>query len=280
MLHSIFYRWKDVSLYTDLYQALKGSHLGLERHHNWQVSVATGSCLCKSFPETQSTHKHARLEAHLPMGLWKYLHIKAITKMEDVQERWNGVYGKYPDQGDVDNMPMQLDCLHQYTDLLPGCAQALNTLKTDINMKVGSSTKFLKSMVNILLEEPFMIYRNLDLLSVHPIQYVVKADDTVSRVGKALGAGCWGVGVARYIATTWTLIVWRKKTLCQRSRHRRKQRSHVPFWGRVLLFIWLTKYLPEVCADINQQLAKGERPWVPCRTRLLPFLIVLWLGFH
>ena len=43
-----------------------------------------------------------------------------------------------------------------------------------------------------------MVYRNLDLMNVHPIQSVVKVDDTVSGVGEALEAGCWGVGIARY----------------------------------------------------------------------------------
>ena len=89
---------------------------------------------------------------------------------------------------------MQLDCLRQYTDLIPGCAEAIQTLRKDFNMKIGSTTGFLKSMVDVLLEEakkqgyepdssvagdevihgarpkPFMIYRNLDMLDVHPIQ--------------------------------------------------------------------------------------------------------------
>ena len=43
-----------------------------------------------------------------------------------------------------------------------------------------------------------MVYRNMDLLDVNPIQAVIKVDDTVSGVGEALEAGCWGVGVARY----------------------------------------------------------------------------------
>lgn len=43
-----------------------------------------------------------------------------------------------------------------------------------------------------------MVYKNMDILDVHPIQAVVKVDDTVSGVGEALEAGCWGVGVARY----------------------------------------------------------------------------------
>ena len=36
--------------------------------------------------------------------------------------------------------------------------------------------------------KPFMLYRNLDLLDVHPIQSVIKVDDTISGVGEALEA--------------------------------------------------------------------------------------------
>jgi len=55
-------------------------------------------------------------EARVPMGLRKDLHIKAITEMPTVRERWAKKHGKYPDQGDVDAMfrdfvPMQLKCL-------------------------------------------------------------------------------------------------------------------------------------------------------------------------
>ena len=34
------------------------------------------------------------------MGLRKDLHIKAITEIPEVKERWHSVYGKYPDQGE------------------------------------------------------------------------------------------------------------------------------------------------------------------------------------
>ena len=40
-------------------------------------------------------------EARLPMGLRKDLHIKAITEIPEVRDRWKSVYGKYPDQGNA-----------------------------------------------------------------------------------------------------------------------------------------------------------------------------------
>ena len=59
------------------------------------------------------------VEARGPMGLRKDLHIKALTEVKEIKERWKKIHGKYPDQGDVDRMfadfvPMQLDCLRKY----------------------------------------------------------------------------------------------------------------------------------------------------------------------
>jgi len=132
-----------------------------------------------------------------------------------------------PDQTDVDRVfadfvPMQLECLRNYTTLLPHVAEMTQAFQKE-DIKIGSTTGFVRSMVDILeadakeqsyvpdasvagdevengaRPQPFMVYRNLDLMVVHPIQSIVKVGDTVSGVGEALEAGCWGgVGIARY----------------------------------------------------------------------------------
>ncbi|MEE8270952.1 MAG: phosphonoacetaldehyde hydrolase, partial [Alphaproteobacteria bacterium] len=136
-------------------------------------------------------------EARGPMGLRKDLHIKALTEDPAIRERWNGVHGSYPDQADVDAMfadfvPMQLDCLRAYADLLPGVADVVGRLQAR-GIKIGSSTGFIRVMVDILEDEaakqgyrpdasvagddvihgarpaPHMVYRNLDLMGVHQI---------------------------------------------------------------------------------------------------------------
>ena len=67
-------------------------------------------------------------EARGPMGLRKDLHIDALTEVPAIRERWKGVHGRYPGQAEVDAMfadfvPMQLECLREYTTLLPGVAE-------------------------------------------------------------------------------------------------------------------------------------------------------------
>ena len=166
-------------------------------------------------------------EARLPMGLRKDLHIKAITEIPEVAQRWNEHYGRDVTQEDIDDMfdlfvPLQLKCLGEYSDLLPNVKETVDTLRNDYNLSIGLSTGFTRSMVDVLLEDtipqgfapdctvagdevdngarpkPFMVYRNLDILDAWPIESVVKVDDTVGGVGEGLNAGCWSVGIARY----------------------------------------------------------------------------------
>lgn len=229
-------------------------------------------------------------EARLPMGLRKDLHIKAVTEIPEVRERWQSVYGRPPNQEDVDKMfadfvPMQLACLRKYTGLIPGTAEAVNKLRKEFGMKVGCTTGFLRSMVDVLLDDaakqgyvpdcsvagdevvhgarpkPFMVYRNMDLLDVHPIQAVVKVDDTTSGVGEALEAGCWGVGVAKYSNYMDVDSYEHEKQLSPEEMQRRLNisRDLLRKTGAHYVIDSIAE-LPEVVHDINQRLGRGETP--------------------
>ena len=228
-------------------------------------------------------------EAREPMGLRKDLHILELTKLPKIRERWNKVHGRSPDQGDVDRMfadfvPMQLDCLRKYTTLLPHVADVTQKFQKE-GIKIGSSTGFVRSMVDILEEDakkqgytpdasvagdevvngarpkPFMVYRNLDLMNVHPIQSVVKVDDTVGGVGEALEAGCWGVGIARYSNYMDMDTLEEAQSLPKDEIQRRlvKTRDILQKAGAHYVINTFDE-LPEVVEEINLRLSKGERP--------------------
>jgi phosphonoacetaldehyde hydrolase len=228
-------------------------------------------------------------EAREPMGLRKDLHILELTKLPKIRERWNKVHGRSPDQGDVDRMfadfvPMQLDCLRKYTTLLPHVADVTQKFQKE-GIKIGSSTGFVRSMVDILEEDakkqgytpdasvagdevvngarpkPFMVYRNLDLMNVHPIQSVVKVDDTVGGVGEALEAGCWGVGIARYSNYMDMDTLEEAQSLPKDEIQRRlvKTRDILQKAGAHYVINTFDE-LPGVVEEINLRLSKGERP--------------------
>lgn len=228
-------------------------------------------------------------EARGPMGLRKDLHIKALTEDPVIAERWKGVHGKASDQVDVDTMfadfvPLQLACLRKYTDLLPGVADVINRLQAG-GIKIGSSTGFTRAMVDILEEEaakqgyrpdasvagdevvhgarpaPHMVYKNLDMMGIQTIQSVVKVDDTVSGVGEALNAGCWGVGVVRYSNYMDVDTPEQGAALSPAEIDRRMAitRDILEKAGAHYVIDSLADIEP-VIEDINARLARGEKP--------------------
>jgi len=152
-------------------------------------------------------------------------------------------------------------------------------------IKIGASTGFTRSMVDVLLKaareqgfnpdvtvagdevengarpKPHMVYKNMDLLDITTVQSVVKVDDTTSGVGEALNAGCWGVGVARYsnymninsYEEADALSAEEIERLTEETRELlRKAGAHYVIDSIV--------ELPAVIEDINARLARGERP--------------------
>ena len=229
------------------------------------------------------------LEARGPMGLRKDLHIQALTEDPAIRERWKGVHGKYPNQADVDRMfadfvPAQLACLPKYTKLLPGVAKVIKRLQAQ-GIKIGSSTGFTRSMVDVLEKaakkqgyvpdasvagdevvhgarpKPFMVYRNLDLLDAWPIESVIKVDDTTSGVGEGLNAGCWAVGVARYSNYMNINTLEEEATLSKQEIQRRLEQTReiLRKAGAHYVIDSLADIEP-VIRDVNARLARGEKP--------------------
>ena len=260
---------------------------------DWSGTTADAYVLAPAVVFVDVFKKHgveiSMAEARGPMGLRKDLHIKSLTEVPEIAERWKGVHGTHPGQPEVDAMfadfvPMQLECLREYTSLLPAVAETTQKLQAQ-GIKIGSSTGFLRAMVDILEEDakkqgyvpdasvagdevehgarpkPFMVYKNLDMLDVHPIQSVVKVDDTVSGVGEALEAGCWGVGIARYSNYMDIDTIAHAESLSEAEMQRRLAHTReVLRKSGAHYVIDDFNELIEVIDDVNLRLARGERP--------------------
>jgi len=228
-------------------------------------------------------------EARGPMGLRKDIHIKKLTEDPVIAARWEAIKGAPPTQADVDAMfaefvPAQLACLPKYTALLPGIKDVVNGLQAQ-GIKMGVSTGFTRVMVDVLLKDviaqgivpdatvagdevengarpaPHMVFKNLDLLNISDVKSVVKCDDTVSGVGEALNAGCWGVGLVRYsnymnINTLDEEATLSEANIAARMAHTRKILEQS---GAHYVIDSLVE-LPGVIDDINARLARGEKP--------------------
>lgn len=229
-------------------------------------------------------------EAREPMGLTKDLHIQRLLDTPAIRERWRSVHGREPDDRDARELfaefePRQIQCLPEYAQLLPGVVEMAGKLQGDLGIKIGVTTGFMRSMVDVLLHHarrqgfspdctvagdevvhgarprPFMVYRNLDLMDIHPIQSVVKVDDTVSGVGEGLEGGCWAVGIARYsnymnADTLEEAASWSPAEVAERLENSRRLLGE----AGAHYVIDEPIELVGVVEDVNRRLGRGEVP--------------------
>lgn len=168
-------------------------------------------------------------QAREPMGLRKDIHIEHILKNKSVSKQWKTIYNRPFNNSDIINIyndfiPLQLECLDKYSNLIPGTENSLNNLKKKFNLNIGITTGFNQEMCDIILQNtkkqgfipdacvggdevtnnmgfrpsPFMLYENMKLLGTWPSKSVIKVDDTISGIQEGINAGCWTVGVYKY----------------------------------------------------------------------------------
>jgi phosphonoacetaldehyde hydrolase len=116
-------------------------------------------------------------------------------------------------------VPLQLACLADYADLIPGTLEAVAQMRSQ-GLKIGSTTGYTNPMMDILVEEaarrgykpdstvcatdvpagrpaPFMCFQNMINLQVYPPEAVIKIDDTIPGIEEGLNAGMWTIGLAK-----------------------------------------------------------------------------------
>jgi phosphonoacetaldehyde hydrolase len=226
-------------------------------------------------------------EARVPMGAHKKVHIRQISQIEAVRERWQDAHNRLPNEDDIESMfqefiPLQLDCLADYADLIPGALEAVKDFR-DRGLKIGSTTGYTGEMMQLLLSEakkrgyepdstvcatdvpagrpePWMCVQNAMNLGIYPFEAIVKVDDTLPGIDEGLNAGMWTIGLAKTgneIGLNAEEIdkldadVYERKIQGSYDRFR-KSGAHYVVDG-----IW---DVPAVLDDINARLARGERP--------------------
>ena len=95
-------------------------------------------------------------------------------------------------------------------------------------------------------------------MDVHPIQSVVKVDDTISGVGEALEAGCWGVGIARYSNYMDINSLEEAESIPEQEIQRRLANTREILQKAGAHYVIDTfDALPQVVEDVNQRLSRG-----------------------
>jgi phosphonoacetaldehyde hydrolase len=226
-------------------------------------------------------------EARAPMGAHKRLHIQKITQLDSVRKRWQQKHGRLPGEGDIDAMfsefvPLQLKCLSDYSELIPGALDIVKALRKR-GYKIGSTTGYLTEMMKINLRDakkqgyepdstvcasdvpagrpyPYMCLQNVINLGVSPVEACVKIDDTRPGIEEGLNGGMWTIGLAiSGNEIGLPLKDWRKLPKGEQQRLRQGAYTRMYQSGAHYVVDTITDILP-CLDDIEARLARGERP--------------------
>ena len=226
-------------------------------------------------------------EARAPMGAHKRVHIQQVTELDAVRARWQARHGRPPGEADVDRMfadfvPLQLECLSEYSTLIPGTLEVVAALRAR-EVKLGSTTGYLREMMAINLADakaqgyepdatvcasdvpagrpyPYMCLQNMLDLRVWPVEACVKVDDTLPGIEEGLNAGMWTVGLAvSGNEVGLPLAAW--QALPPAEQQARRERAHARLrMGGAHWVVDTIADLPPCLDDIEARLARGEKP--------------------
>ncbi len=226
-------------------------------------------------------------EARGPMGMHKRTHIQVLTELDSVRARWQAKHRRLPTAADVDAMykefiPLQLECLADYSALIPGTKETAVALRKR-GLKIGSTTGYNAEMVAINQRDakkqgfepdctisasdvptgrpsPFMAQLAMIKLGVWPVESCVKIDDTRPGIDEGLNAGMWTIGVAvSGNEVGLSLKDWETLPKAEQARRRDGASARLYQSGAHYVVDSIADILP-CLDDIEARLARGERP--------------------
>jgi phosphonoacetaldehyde hydrolase len=226
-------------------------------------------------------------EARAPMGAHKRVHIQKITRLDAVRRRWRETHDRLPDESDVDAMfadfvPLQLECLSTYSELIPGALDIVGQLRAR-GIRIGSTTGYTTEMTAINLRDaarqgyqpdstvsasempagrpyPFMCLQNAINLQVDCVAACVKVDDTIPGVEEGLNAGMWSVGLAvSGNEVGLALAEWQALPADEQARLRQRAYRRMLQSGAHYVVDTIADLMPCI-EDIEARLRRGERP--------------------
>jgi len=226
-------------------------------------------------------------QAREPMGAHKKVHIHMISQIESVAKKWEEVHGRRPNEDDVEKMfkdfvPLQLACLADYADLIPGTLETVAEMRK-MGLKIGSTTGYTREMMDLLLDEakkrgyepdstvcatdvpagrpqPWMCLQNAMNLGIYPMEAIVKIGDTLPDIAEGLNAGMWTIGLAKTgneMGLTEEEIEKLDPEIYNARLNRAYQRMAQA--GAHYVVDSIVDVIP-ILEDINTRLARGERP--------------------
>lgn len=162
-------------------------------------------------------------EVRAPMGMLKRVHIKTMLAMPRLKALWIEKYGKEPEETDIDRLYHTFEenlmgILDNFAAPKPYVLETVAKLR-ELGIKIGSTTGYTDEMMAIVVPKakeagyepdvwfspnavgnagrpyPYMIFKNMEVLGVSSVEYVMKVGDTVSDIKEGKNAGVFTIGV-------------------------------------------------------------------------------------
>ena len=226
-------------------------------------------------------------EARGPMGMAKWDHIQALSKLPRVAAQWEAKQGRAFTDADIDHLyevftPMNAAVVPDFADFIPGALDTVAAVRAR-GLKVGSTTGYNRPIMEVVTAiaaqggyvpdnlvcagdlaagrpSPLMMYRSFADLGVWPACTVVKVDDTGVGVQEGLNAGTWAVGLAiSGNAAGLTLAEWRALDADAQEAVRQRATAELKAAGAHYVIDSVADLLPVLDA-IGARLAAGEMP--------------------
>lgn len=227
-------------------------------------------------------------EARRPMGLGKWQHIEALGRDPDVAPRWLAHVGHPMGEAEVRHIyetfiPLQIERVGAHSALIPGALQVVTDLRQR-GLKIGSTTGYPRAVMTPLMAlasqqgytpdctvcaddleagarpGPWMALDCVRQLRIGAVAHCVKVDDTVPGIDEGRNAGMWTVGLALSGSPAgWTLAEFNAAGETERTELRERVGALFRAAGAHFVIDTVAD-LPPVLAEIEQRLARGQRP--------------------
>ncbi|PZQ00544.1 MAG: phosphonoacetaldehyde hydrolase [Variovorax paradoxus] len=226
-------------------------------------------------------------QARGPMGLAKWDHIQALTRLPEVAAQWETKYGQLPTQADIDRLyevftPLNAAVVPDFAAFIPGALQAVAAVRAR-GLKVGSTTGYNRPIMEVVTAiaarggyvpdnlvcagdqatgrpTPLMMWRCFADLGICWPATVVKVDDTEVGIEEGLNAGTWAVGVAvSGNAMGLPLADWQALSPAEQGIRRAEAVARLRAAGAHYVIDSVAD-LPPVLDAIAERLARGEQP--------------------
>ncbi|OOV90737.1 phosphonoacetaldehyde hydrolase [Pseudomonas sp. MF4836] len=226
-------------------------------------------------------------EARGPMGMGKWDHIRTLCNLPSVAERYRNAFGRTPSDDDVTAiyqrfMPLQIEKIAEHSALIPGALDTIAQLREQ-GLKIGSCSGYPKQVMDKVVQLaakngyvadhvvatdevpngrpwPAQALANVIALGIEDVAACVKVDDTVPGILEGRRAGMWTVALT-CSGNALGLSYETYRALDSETLANERKRIHALFASsRPHYLIDTLADLPQVVADINQRLARGETP--------------------